>query len=96
MIEDFREYTKTDYEAELVADGFPRTGFINGVIAPDDKQKTVRPYPVEEISGKIYEKADRSKKMGTGKRVTKAFVQGKGVFKEPVKIVAPKNKQVVK
>jgi len=94
--EDFREYTKDDYEAELITDGFPRAGYKAGVLVTNGEGDTLRPYPVEEIGGKIYEKCDRSKKMGKGKRVLKAFVQGKGAFKDPVKIAIPKTRVVVK
>jgi len=62
MTEEFFEWNNSiDRDEDLLADGFPKTGFnaATGLLADDSKQKTIRPFPIEQgKNGKFYMKTD--------------------------------------
>lgn len=81
----YTKFTLQTYNAYLLAGNFPKRGRFRGKPAPDDKQQTVRPYPVETGSdGSIIMKSDVAITFAPSTEITKIEAQALGTFPDPI------------
>jgi len=88
MADEYFEFaTKKECDDYLAAEGYPKRGrnAKTGQAADDSKQKTERPYPIEEDGDKRIMKTDgKLTRPSTARKMTKTNVQLRGRFLDPV------------